>query len=93
MLWMKGSSLASQRPLARPEKTANSVGLGIAEVTIASTKAIESTAPVFWSSVARAGRDAAPMRRNGAHHRGRVGADEHAGADADDRQRQSALCQ
>ena len=37
--------------MARPEKTANSVALGTAEVTIASTNAIDSTAPVFCSSV------------------------------------------
>ena len=51
MLWMNGSSFCVERPLASPEKTANSVACGTAEVTIASTNAIESTAPVFCSSV------------------------------------------
>src|SRR5205085_2314541 len=51
MLEMNGASLAAERPWASPEKTANSVALGIAEVTIASTNAIDSTAPVFCSSV------------------------------------------
>ena len=48
---MNGSSFCADSPLVRPEKTANSVALGTAEVTTASTKAIESTAPVFCSSV------------------------------------------
>ena len=48
---MNGASFAAERPCARPEKTANSVALGTAEVTIASTNAIDSTAPVFCSSV------------------------------------------
>ena len=48
---MNGASFSADRPCARPEKTANSVALGTAEVTIASTKAIDSTAPVFCSSV------------------------------------------
>ncbi len=51
MLWMKGSSRAGERPVARPEKIANSVDFGIEEVTIAITNAIDSTAPVFCSSV------------------------------------------
>ena len=51
MLAMKGSSLCTERPRARPENTANRVDFGTAEVTIASTKAIESTAPVFCSSI------------------------------------------
>ncbi len=51
MLAMNGASFCGESPLARPEKTANSVALGTAEVTIAITKAIESTAPVFCSSV------------------------------------------
>ena len=89
MLAMNGASFSGERPLARPEKTANSVAFGTAEVTIASTNAIDSTAPVFCSSV-RA--PAAMPRRcggHGAHHRGRVGAVEHARADADDRQPQA----
>ena len=48
---MNGASFCEERPLARPEKTANSVGRGTAEVTIAITNAIDSTAPVFCSSV------------------------------------------
>jgi hypothetical protein len=40
-----------QGDVARPEKTANRVVRGTAEVTIASTKAIDRTAPVFCSSV------------------------------------------
>ena len=48
---MNGSSFASERPLARPEKILNRTGFGTAAVTIASTKAIEITAPVFWSIV------------------------------------------
>ena len=51
MLAMNGASFCSERPLVRPEKTANSVAFGTAEVTIASTKAIDSTAPVFCTSV------------------------------------------
>ena len=51
MLAMKGSSFCAERPLASPEKTANNVERGIAEVTIAITNAIESTAPVFCSRV------------------------------------------
>ena len=46
----------------RPEKTANSVAFGTAEVMIASTNAIDSTAPVFCSSVLA---PAAMPRRSG----------------------------
>src|SRR5262249_33839993 len=51
ILAMKGASFCSERPLARPENTAKRVDLGTVEVTIASTNAIESTAPVFCTSV------------------------------------------
>ena len=51
MFEMNGASFSAERPWARPEKTAKRVDLGTAEVTIASTKAIDSTAPVFCSSV------------------------------------------
>src|SRR3954453_15487397 len=51
MLWMKGSSLALESPLASPEKIWNRTSLGTAAVTIAITKAIEITAPVFCSIV------------------------------------------
>ena len=51
MLAMKGASLASDSPCARPEKICSSVDRGTAAVTIASTNAIEITAPVFWSMV------------------------------------------
>src|SRR5205085_3699847 len=51
MLAMNGASLASDSPCPRPEKIDSSVDLGTAEVTIASTNAIEITAPVFWSIV------------------------------------------
>ena len=51
MLAMNGASLCTESPFARPEKTANNVAFGTAEVTIASTNAIDSTAPVFCSSV------------------------------------------
>src|SRR5437870_10370255 len=47
MLWMKGASFASESPFVRPEKISSSTGLGTAAVTIASTNAIEITAPVF----------------------------------------------
>ena len=82
----EGASLAALRPVREPEKIRNSVDFGIAAVTTASTNAIDRTAPVFWSTM-RA--PAATPRRcggNGAHHRRRVGAHEHARADADDRQ-------
>src|SRR5205085_5457791 len=49
MLAMNGSSWAVERPDVSPEKISNSTGLGTAAVTIASTKAIEITAPVFCS--------------------------------------------
>ena len=42
---------ASDKPVVTPEKIANSVSLSTEEVTIASTNAIEITAPVFWSIV------------------------------------------
>src|SRR5262249_16214182 len=51
VLWMNGWSLASESPVATPEKIANSVSFGTEEVTIASTNAIETTAPVFCSIV------------------------------------------
>src|SRR5919197_1117608 len=51
MLAMKGASFASERPEASPEKILNSTSSGTAAVMIASTKAIEITAPVFWSMV------------------------------------------
>ena len=51
MLWMNGASCASESPEARPEKIANRTSCGTAAVTIASTKAIEITAPVFCSIV------------------------------------------
>ena len=51
MLWMKGASWASLRPEARPEKIAKRTFCGTAAVTMASTKAIEITAPVFCSIV------------------------------------------
>ena len=37
--------------MASPEKIANRMSFGTAAVTIASTNAIEITAPVFWSIV------------------------------------------
>ena len=51
MLWMNGSSCALERPEARPEKILKRTFFGTAAVTIASTKAIEITAPVFCSIV------------------------------------------
>ena len=51
MLAMKGSSCASDSPLATPEKIWNSTFFGTAAVMIASTNAIEITAPVFCSIV------------------------------------------
>ena len=51
MFAMKGASLASVSPFASPEKILKSTVFGTAEVTIASTKAIEITAPVFCSMV------------------------------------------
>ena len=72
-------------PRRAPEKILNSTSFGTAAVTIASTKAIEITAPVFCSIV-RA--PAAIPRRfggHGAHHRRGVGRVEHARADADER--------
>ena len=51
MLAMNGASFSGDRPLVTPEKIANRVDLGTAEVTIAITKAIERTAPVFCRSV------------------------------------------
>ena len=91
MLAMNGASFCADSPLARPENTANSVALGTAEVMIASTNAIDSTAPVFCSSVRAPA--AMPRRWAGhdAHHRGGVGAVEHARADADQQQPQRAL--
>ena len=46
-----GSSVASESPVVTPEKILNSVSLSTEEVTIASTNAIEITAPVFCSIV------------------------------------------
>ncbi len=51
MLDTNGSSAFSDRPELTPEKILNSVSLGTEEVTTASTKAIEMTAPVFCSIV------------------------------------------
>ena len=51
MFSMKGSSWALERPEASPEKILKRTGLGTAAVTIARTKAIEMTAPVFCSIV------------------------------------------
>ena len=51
MLWMNGSSWASLSPEASPEKILNSTSFGTDEVTMASTKAIERTAPVFCSII------------------------------------------
>src|SRR3954454_2722702 len=51
MLWMNGSSWRSDRLEARPEKICSSTSFGTAEVTIAITKAIDRTAPVFCSIV------------------------------------------
>ena len=50
MLAMNGVSCALEMWLASPEKTLNRTFLGTDEVTTASTKAIEMTAPVFWTS-------------------------------------------
>ena len=51
MLEMNGSSVASESPVVTPEKILNSVSLSTEDVTIASTNAIEITAPVFCSIV------------------------------------------
>src|SRR3954452_4305579 len=51
MFVMNGSSLATPSPRANPEAVVNSTSLGTAAVTIASTNAIDSTAPVFWSII------------------------------------------
>jgi hypothetical protein len=51
MLSMKGLSWALVRPEARPEKIWKRTSFGTAAVMIASTKAIEITAPVFCSIV------------------------------------------
>ena len=48
---MNGSSCRSVRPEASPEKICSSTSFGTAAVTIASTKAIDSTAPVFCSII------------------------------------------
>ena len=90
-VWMNGSSWASVRPEARPEKILKRTSLGTAAVTIASTNAIDSTAPVFWSIIRAPA--AMPRRCGGtvpiiAAVFGRV---EHARADADDEQPQRAL--
>ena len=51
MFATNGSSVASDSPVVTPEKILNSVSLSTEEVTIASTNAIEITAPVFCSIV------------------------------------------
>src|SRR3954468_8406286 len=51
MLFTNGSSAASESPVETPEKILNSVSLSTEEVTTASTKAIEMTAPVFCNIV------------------------------------------
>src|SRR5689334_12601929 len=51
MFWMNGSSCAAPRPLATPEKIFSRTSCGTAFVTTAMTNAIDSTAPVFCSSV------------------------------------------
>ena len=48
---MKMSSSEGGSPEARPEKILKRTSLGTAAVTMASTKAIERTAPVFCSIV------------------------------------------
>src|SRR5262249_56662490 len=63
MLAMNGVSSALEMWVARPEKTSNSTCLGTAEVTTASTNAIEITAPVFCT---RTRAPAAIPRRCGA---------------------------
>src|SRR5215204_5386952 len=87
MLWMNGWSAASDRPDVRPEKIRKSSVLGTAAVMIASTKAIDGTAPVFWSIM----RAPAALGRDRAHHRRGVRRVEHPGADAGDEQPQRAL--
>ena len=85
MFEMNGSSCAVDSPEVRPEKILKRTSFGTAAVTIASTNAIEMTAPVFCS-ITRAPA-AMPRRWPGtdAHHRGGVRAVEHARADADER--------
>ena len=77
--------------MARPEKILNRTSFGTAAVTIASTKAIEITAPVFCSIVRAPGGDPAAVGRDGAHHRGGVGRVEHARADPDQAEPERAL--
>ena len=80
MLAMNGSSWALEMWFASPEKTLNRTCFGTDEVTTASTKAIEITAPVFCTSTRAPA--AIPRRLAGhrAHHRRRVGRVEHARA-------------
>ena len=63
MFAMNGARRASESPPATPEKIWNSVSFGTAAVMIASTNAIEMTAPVFWSIVRAP--PAIPRRRAG----------------------------
>ena len=84
MLLMNGVSWVVEMWWARPEKTSNRTVFGTDEVTTASTNAIDSTAPVFCTSTRAPDGDAAPVRGDRAHHRGRVRRVEHARADADD---------
>src|SRR5262249_5576691 len=51
MLSMNSWSWVEGRPEARPEKILKRTSFGTAAVTIAITKAIDSTAPVFWSII------------------------------------------
>ena len=51
MLWTNGSRALGLRLSVIPEKMLSRTSLGTEAVTIASTKAIEITAPVFWSIV------------------------------------------
>ena len=60
---MKGSSLSADRPVVRPLKMLNSSVVGTTAVTIISIKAMEITAPVFWSIVRVP--DAMPRRCGG----------------------------
>ncbi len=55
--------LGGREAFADPEKIANSVALGIEDVMMAMTKAIERTAPVFCNSVRAPA--ATPRRRAG----------------------------
>ncbi len=48
---MNGSSAAAESPVVSPEKIDSSVERGTALVTIASSRAIDSTEPVFCSII------------------------------------------